>query len=307
MRSPGLKETGIIVLGLCVAAMPSCAAITNSLQAWFRFDGDGQDSLGRCPVVQHTNTSFAEGAILVNGQYENGGGPAPCRLVATIPRLSYESFTVSCDFLPRDFDTQRSARIDWLRSLLWRVSGGRFGQFDGTPHDTILMGGTGYRWLGYRQQNGQLELTLNNQRTVCVFTNVPVQPGRWHNLTCSADFSRREILTWLDGQKLQIIRLPADFRLEIIGSSAEATDREFTTCNYSNGSAFHGYLDNLMVFGRALSEVEILDLFRETAASQRRGAAGEFSEIYLAQWLALLVAGVFGWWLYQRRRKSAER
>jgi hypothetical protein len=278
------------------------------LVAWFRFDGDGQDQLGRCPVVERTNTVLADGAVLVSGQYEHAGGSAPCRLVATVPGLAYQTFTVSFDFLPLDFDPSRRGHWDWLHSLLWRVSGGRFGQVNATPHDTILMGGTSHRWLGYRQQNGQLELTLNNQRLIHVFTNVFVKPGGWHNLTCSADFSRREILTWLDGLPLQAVHLPADFQLEIVGSSAEATDRAFTVCNYSNGSAFHGYLDNLMVLGRALNEAEGADFFRETAGSRRRSMAGERSDLVSALWLLLLVTAAFVWrWCYRRRGRPVRR
>src|SRR5690242_19349686 len=110
MRMADFKAVGVFWLAAGLTALTAQAAVTNSLVAWFRFDGDGQDSLGRCPAVEQTNIVFADGAALVNGQYEHGGGPAPCRLVAIIPGLSYESFTVSFDFLPRDLDSSRPTR-----------------------------------------------------------------------------------------------------------------------------------------------------------------------------------------------------
>jgi hypothetical protein len=93
---------------------------------------------------------------------------------------------------------------------------------------------------------------------------VAVKPGRWHNLSCSVDLNRREILTMFDGQILEPIALPADFKLEVLGSPEEATERQFTFANHSNGSVFYGYAANLKIFSRALAGPELASLYTDS-------------------------------------------
>ena len=133
-------------------------------------------------------------------------------------------------------------------------------------HEIIIMGGTSYRWLGYRHHDGCLELTLNNQDFIHRFSNVVVSVKAWHNLLCSFDVKSRRVLTFLDGRELRAVNLPEDFKLSIIDSERESEDKEFTFTNYSDGSAFHGYAANLRVFSRALTESAIRELLAATLA-----------------------------------------
>ena len=75
---------------------------------------------------------------------------------------------------------------------------------------------------------------------------------------------RRLILTLLDGQALEPVKLPDDFKLDIISALEAATDQEFTFSNYSNGSAFRGFADDLTVFGRVLDAAEMAALYAGT-------------------------------------------
>jgi hypothetical protein len=77
---------------------------------------------------------------------------------------------------------------------------------------------------------------------------------------CSVNLAAKEILLLLDGRALEPVRLPEDFKLEIIGSDEEAKDKKFTFTNYSNGQTFHGCAANLKVFGQAFSAAEIKEL-----------------------------------------------
>src|SRR5262249_30761031 len=127
--------------------------------------------------------------------------------------------------------------------------------------DNIFTGGYHYRWFGINREDGFLHITLNNQAFVHPFENVPVRPGHWHNILCSVDLRRRQILTLFDGRALEPIDLPSNFKAEVIGSSEEATDRQFTFANYSNGSVFYGFAANLKIFGHALSQTELAALY----------------------------------------------
>jgi len=84
-----------------------------------------------------------------------------------------------------------------------------------------------------------------------------VKVNRWHHLICSVDVAKGQILTWFDGKPLETIHLPQDFKFEVVGSTNEANDRAFTFANFSNGTVFHGYASDLMIYGRALTEAEL--------------------------------------------------
>ena len=58
----------------------------------------------------------------------------------------------------------------------------------------------------------------------------------------------------LNGKKVKQIDLPADFKLDVIGSDADKIDRAFSFSNYSNGNTFDGEVDELIVFREALEE-----------------------------------------------------
>jgi hypothetical protein len=56
------------------------------------------------------------------------------------------------------------------------------------------------------------------------------------------------------------VKLPDNFRLEIIGSSDDESDREFTFTDYSKGSVAFGYAASLKIIQGALSEFEMANL-----------------------------------------------
>jgi hypothetical protein len=94
---------------------------------------------------------------------------------------------------------------------------------------------------------------------------VSVDPYHWHNLICSVDLRRHQVLVWFDTRQLEAVRLPESFKLDVIGTADEAKDREFTFIDYSDGAVALGYAANLKIFRQALSETEIANesaLFR---------------------------------------------
>jgi hypothetical protein len=283
--------------------------LEGELIAHYRFDTNGNDSLGRSPTfvvtngdqvsrgltafVVVTNAPFTNGVLYVNGQYDPNGHFVNYLGTAPMGELRYESFTVALDFYPLPRKRGR-ANFKPIETKLDTWTGGRYARwlgFDGNRDNTenILTGGYGYRWIGFNRRHGVLNLTLNNQRFVRQFAAAPVKPSRWHNLICSVDLQRKKILTFFDGQPLDAITLPADFKLEVIGSPAEAEDREFTFSNLSNGSVFFGYAAHLKILGRALTEAELASLYNESVRERPK-----FPQAVFDWWPVVVIVAVAG-------------
>ena len=221
------------VLQSAVITVPAPEPIT--LLANYTFDGSGVDRTGNNLPMELRNTSFANGTLCLNGIYE-GSAPQGFHAVAQIPNVSYESFTVAMDFSPVDFAS-----------------------------NNLLTGGTSYRWFSLRHNAGKLEVTLNNQRLSYLLPDSELRAGEWQNVVCSVNASAKTIITVLNGVRLQDITLSPDFHFEVAGSPADKIDRYFTFSNYSDGSVFHGCVDNLKVWSRALSSSEVATMVASPA------------------------------------------
>ena len=68
------------------------------------------------------------------------------------------------------------------------------------------------------------------------------------------DLNAGVLRVFLDGQTVLTQQLPPQFQLEVIQQSVQ-TDRIVTLENYSNGTAFKGLIDNLLIYDRALASV----------------------------------------------------
>lgn len=273
-------------------------AWTNDLVASFPLAGDASDRARRGSEMDLIRTPFAGDSLFLNGEYEHGGSGG-FRAIARIPGLAYQSLTFGLHFLPLDFEPAK-APSRWQSWVA--IAGGFFGwnpSFGHSGHETIIVGGTSYRWLGYRQVDDTLELTLNNQSFVHRFTNVTVQVGEWHSLVCTLDLEARRVATLFDGRRLPDVSLPADFRLEVIGSERGAADREFTFSNYSKGEAFHGYAAGLLVGARALAETELGAFVSALLAEAPTYRPTSRSPRWLPLLVPCLVLGAI--WLWFRR------
>ena len=260
--------------------------------AQFNFATNASDAIHPTLQAELKNTEFRDGSLFLNGHYEFGGVRSGYRAVAPITGLSYETFTVSLDFQPLDFNS--GTHTNRLRDRMNALTGGWwnhwFGQ-NGDNHANILTGGVSYRWLGFEHRDGHLQLTLNNHAFRHVFTNTTVSLNQWHRLVCAVSLPQRRVTTFLDGVALEAVQLPADFQLEVIGSPQEATDKVFTFANYSIGAAFHGCVTRLEVWDRALDAQEIAALPKASLPA-RTTAPNELNRSRWP-WLWLLpIAGV---------------
>jgi len=300
--------------------------LAGDLIAHYRFDNNGSDSLGKSPpfVVTNgdqsrrgvtytaafavTNAPFTNGVLYVNGRYEPNGHFVNYLGTAPIKDLRYESFTVGLDFYPLPKKRSRNS-FNGLEAKLDSWTRGRYARWRGIDAylnntDNILTGGYSYRWIGFNRNDGLLNLTLNNQSFTHRFKDVAVEPGRWHNLICSVDLQRRKILTMFDGHPLEAITLPSDFKLEVVGSRGDATEREFTFDNHSNGSVFFGYAAHLKILGRALTESEVASLYNESLSEHPKFPRRHFlwPAVVLILVVASLAVSLFLWLRLRRYR-----
>ncbi len=303
--------------------------MADELLAHYPFDTNGNDSLGKSPpfVVTNgdqlragillpaffriTNAPFTNGVLYVDGRYEPSGHLVNYLGTAPIKQLRYESFTISLDFYP--LRTKRGrGNFNALEAKLDSWTGGRYARwlgFDGNVRSTanILTGGYSYRWLGFNREDGVLNLTLNNQSFVHSFKGAAVKSDCWHNLICSVDLQRRKVLTMFDGHMLEPISLPPDFKLNVIGSSSEASEREFTFANYSNGSVFFGYAAHLKLLGRALSEPELANLYNDSVGERPKFPAPQFPWPAVILGVALVgLVVLLALWLRAQARRSRD-
>ncbi len=270
------------------SAVTSVAGPTNDLAAFYPLATNGDDALGKNPPFVLTNTPFIQGAVYINGVYQPNGHFVHDLSTEELPFLKYDSFTISLDFCPYPLPWRRT-RLSRPESFINLLTSGRYGRwvgFYGKDQLNILTGGQIYRWIGLNREDNRLNLTLNNQRFAYRY-NVKVRPNRWHRLICSVDFSRKEIRTFFDGRELKLIKLPPEFKLEVLDSHYRDHDREFTFANYSQGSVYRGYAANLRIYSRALAPEEMALLSAGSFDGLPRFASRNPSSLYI---LVLLVS-----------------
>lgn len=198
--------------------------------AHFRFNGDAKDANQGNPDFELKNTEFKDNALYLNGLYEFGlvGG---YRSVCKTPRLDYEKFSAALRFKAEEF---------------------------GASKTNLFTGGTSYRWFGLeRSPGGNLVVTLNNRAFIKEVEGAVLEKGKWAVVACSVDVPGRKVIVAVNGKRDAVIDLPKDFEIAVVNSKAKDTDRVWSFTNYSNGNVFHGLVDELLIFGQALSAEEL--------------------------------------------------
>ena len=289
-----LKDAGLPLVTILTCLSASALAWeTNDWIAIYRFNDTSNDSLGKAEAFISPGACFSNHVLFVDGSYNLRSTPlgvgwqAIYRGTPLLTNLNYDSFTISLDFYP-PANRIPKWRLNGFERRLNSLTSGAYVMWLGKNEAdrAILIGGQSYRWMGFELRGGALSISLNNQKFLHRFQNAQIRPNHWHNLACSVDLRRKRILTLFDGKELESIELPKDFKLEVLGSVVDSSDREFTFVNYSSGSVFYGYAANLKILSRALTEKELAVLVQES-----------FSELpafpknsLIWQWL-LLIAG----------------
>jgi uncharacterized protein YecT (DUF1311 family) len=222
---------------------PESASTSNignvELIADFPLTQNGSDSLSRNPAL--STADIVSGALFSDSGYTWQPGH-PMKAVATINDLNYESFTVSVDLKPIAYTSELSP---------------------------LLVGGTGYRWISLRNNQGRLELAFNNGNYAVSLRSVSgeqagtIPTGVWSNIVLSFNLSKKVAIVFVNGAMLQPARLPSQFALEVISSQADKTEKNFTFTDYRNAHTYHGYARNLRVYGRSVEPKEITSIYKQ--------------------------------------------
>lgn len=99
----------------------------------------------------------------------------------------------------------------------------------------VLMGGNSYRWLGiYVQANGTVGIKHNNSNLL--WSTTTLTTGVWYSAGLRYELGNVEL--FIDG---------ASVLQAAIGPLTDGNNKNFTTNDFSNGRAHHGWIRNLLV------------------------------------------------------------
>lgn len=215
--------------------------------AHYEFDGNANELNGTGFAFDLRNTQFNNGALVLNGQYEHAARGFGYRAIANTPNQSYDSFTVAVRFKAQSFADRNK---------------------------TILCGGRSYRWFQIcAGQDNAVSVTLNNQRISHTFQNLKLRPGRWHQIACAVDIPKGFVAVVLDSNRAEVFRLPPGFKLDVVGSNREQSDKNWMFTNYSFGDAFYGLIDELTILRGTMQA----SAFRETIATLKEQTSASTS------------------------------
>jgi hypothetical protein len=204
------------------------AAIPRTV-AHFRFNGNAKDKSKGNAQFELTNTEFKENALYLNGIYEQSFQKNAYRAVCKTPKLNYASFTVALKFKAIDFAPGKS---------------------------NLITGGIARQFGMHRSQAGNLTVTLNNQEISYEIKSATLVKGKWTVVACGFDLPSRKVIVYLEGKKVAEIDLPKDFRLQAVKLGVTKEAPVWSFADYGDGNAFHGLVEELIIYERLLSADE---------------------------------------------------
>ncbi|MBI9101607.1 MAG: thioredoxin family protein [Spirochaetales bacterium] len=199
-------------------------SVPSRLVSYYNFNDGFEDLSGKGSIVNPYDPGTIDGTVYSDGTYGTS------EFVMAPADFSFEEFTVGLRF-----------KVEEISS--WRMN--------------ILAGGTSYRWFSIRYTDDELEVTLNNQDDIFgTSLKRVVDPGNWYSIVCSVNLNSGKVFFSFSDREPVVINLPAGFELAAITAGADY-DKVFSFTNYSNGTKFQGYIDDLFVFNTALSVDEV--------------------------------------------------
>lgn len=219
--------------------------------AHFRFNGDAKDTNEVNPDFELRNTEFKDNALYLNGRYEFAVEKDGYRAICKTSGLDIERFAVALRFKSEEFDV--------------------------VGKSNLFTGGVDiYRWFGLeRSQRGNLVVMLNNGLFRKEVKGAALEKGKWTVVACSVDIPARKMIAAVNGKKVGVINIPKDFKIIDVPKNLQGidlpqeievavanlkkkdTEKEWSFTNYGHGGCFHGLVDELLIYGRALSAEEL--------------------------------------------------
>jgi len=195
--------------------------------ALYRFHGSATNEGTGPATLELKNTAFREGALYLNGTYD--GKEGGYRAICKTPTFDYNAFTVALRFKAQDFSTNNYS---------------------------LLVGGERYRWfsLAWDRFTGNLLVCLNQGGFGRSIAEIPLKQGEWTTIAVGVDIRARIVRIYQYGYKATEFQLPADFKLDVVGTKAEIDDKAWCFTDYSTDKGlFHGLVEELIIYDRLLT------------------------------------------------------
>lgn len=232
---------GIALLSLSTALLRADEIRPDDLLAHYDFNDSAMDRTGRNADWDLENTRFEGGCVFLNGRYEYYASETEKGFRATValPGMNPRQFT-----------------------LVIRFMTSKAHQGAGTLN--LVSASQAHRWFGLRlnsSEDGKLLVNFNNGDFSQRIEGCTVLVETWTTIACAVDLPRQQIVIYQDGLRAGEILLPRDFAVDILNDPENfgpQNDLSFT--NYSNGSVFHGWVDDLKIYNAVLSADELVRL-----------------------------------------------
>lgn len=213
----------------------ACAGMAFGQSAgWFHFDGNAMNYGSGRAEWKLANTPFVANTLYLNGNYTGEPSKHPEGFLAycSVGEISKDRHAVAIRFM-RDAGTVKNRHI--------------------------IGGGLIKNWFGIQVgRTGELELAFNAYRDVFPVARLVPRTGQWNWLVCSVDVPQHRCTVALNGQRATV-ELPKDFKLDE-EQIKPGTGNSWTFCNGTNGGAFFGWVDELMIYTRPLESAEFTTL-----------------------------------------------
>lgn len=207
------------------------------LAAHYTFDRDGSDRSGTSPDFDLRNVEFMDSALYLDGSYEYDRDGTGNRTIGRTPSIGFETFSIVIRF---KLATPRQ----------------------GARMPNLITGGTSGRWFGIRfsgTEGDKLIVYFNNGSHAQRIEGTRIRPNEWTVVACTVDIPNRRVVVYRDGNVVGTVTLPSDFVYD-----ARGNDKEWSFTNYSNGTGYHGWIDDLVVYGTVLTAREVAQLSRRS-------------------------------------------
>lgn len=191
---------------------------TDGLVGHWLFNGTGANSFGPSTAMTLTGgAAYVDNAVsLTLGQDIN----------ATVNGANQIATTIALNFYPM----------------------GNYGAAPQYDETTMFTGSTGTRWVILAiNSSGQFVVRLSNGTYTHAFGTVT--PNTWHNAVVALNSSGYSLRVWIDG----VAQTPVSYNPAVVLFNSDYGIRVY---NASSAHEWIGYLDNILVYNRSITESE---------------------------------------------------
>jgi len=161
-------------------------------------------------------------------------------------------------------------KYNWLPDLFWPLVF-NYQQFsivvklrpENISYATLLVGGTGHRWLVVNtDKDGRVKLSFNNHQFRHAVDSLIITNGQWTTLALTFDLQARKTVVYANGKQAEAIVLPEAFVLDVMNDEKwRESDKVLTFTDGATGGTFRGLVAGLLTFNSVLSPNQVRLLF----------------------------------------------